>query len=41
MANAYNELAKLAKRDSLLSIDYYYKGAAIYKVRTEYSLGQH
>jgi hypothetical protein len=40
MANTYNKLAKLAERDSLLSIDYYYKGVAICGVRMEYSLSQ-
>jgi hypothetical protein len=32
MADARDKSAKLAKRDSLLGIDYYYKGAVIYRV---------
>ena len=38
MADARDESAKLAERDSLLGIDYYYKRAIIYKVQIEYSL---
>ncbi len=39
IANARDESAKLAERDSLLGIDYCYEGAAICGVRTERSLG--
>ena len=40
MADACDESAKLAERDSLLGIDYCCEGAAICGVRTERSLGQ-
>jgi len=40
IADARDESAKLAERDSLLGIDYCYKGVAICGVRTERSLGQ-
>jgi hypothetical protein len=40
MADARDKSAKLAERDSLLSIDYYCEGVVIYGVRTELSLGQ-
>jgi len=39
MADARNESAKLAKRDSLLGIDYYCEGVVICGVWTEHSLG--
>jgi len=40
IADARDESAKLAERDSLLGIDYYYKRAVICGVQTERSLGQ-
>jgi hypothetical protein len=40
MADARDESAKLAERDSLLGIDYSYEGAVICGVRTKRSLGQ-
>ena len=39
MADTRDKSAKLAERDSLLGIDDYCEGAAIYGVRTERSLG--
>jgi hypothetical protein len=40
IADARDESAKLAERDSLLGIDYYYNRAVICGVQTERSLGQ-
>jgi hypothetical protein len=38
MADTRDELIKLTERDSLLGINYYYKGIAICEVRTERNL---
>ena len=40
IADACNKSAKLAERDSLLGINYYYKGVAICKVQIKYSFSQ-